>query len=441
MSLRIGAQIRAEMSGSLTVKSKLGEGGQGSVFAVEGSQGLFALKWYNRGQATQEQAAAIRSLVQSGSPKGRAGRRFVWPLDLATSAASPSFGYLMPLIDVKRFAALEEVQSHLHPSPTYPTMCEVSYQAANSYRALHLAGLCYRDVSSRNVLFDPRTGDVLICDTDNVGVNRQSTSQIGGTMGFMAPELVREEEAPSTETDLHSLAVFLFNLWVWHHPLHGEMAYQFRSWELIAMRKVYGKDPVFVFDPVDKRNRLPNDPDYVGVGKRWSHCPPSLQNLFTRAFTVGLKQAGRRVMEGQWQNLFLQLKDGSVSCSHCKAANLWDVSMKALNCWHCQKPVAIPPRLAFVHAGGKHFVVLTRDAKLLRRHVNSLAEEDGETVLGQVVQNPVNPQVWGIKNLTQSPWSAVLPDGTTKEYPPQIAVPLNPGMKLNIAGASAEIVA
>ena len=73
--------------------------------------------------------------------------------------------------------------------------------------------------------------------------------------------------------------------------------------------------------------------------------------------------------------------------------------------------------------------------------MNPLAEEDGAAVLGQVVQNPANPQVWGIKNLTQSPWSAVLPDGTAKEYPPQIAVPLNPGMKLNIAGAAAEIVA
>ena len=345
---------------SLTVKSKLGEGGQGSVFAVEGSQGPFALKWYNPDQATQEQATSIRSLVQSGPPKGAAGRRFVWPLDLATSAASPSFGYLMPLIDVKRYAGLEEVQAHLHPAATYPTMCEVSYQAANSYRALHLTGRCYRDVSSRNVLFDPRTGDVLICDNDNVGVNRQSTSQIWGTMEFMAPELVLEKATPSTETDLHSLAVFLFNLWVWHHPLHGEMEYQFRSWDLIAMRKVYGKDPVFVFDPVDRRNGLPNDPDYAGVGKRWSHCPPSLQTLFTQAFTLGLKEPGRRVTEGQWQSIFLQLKDGSVSCSHCKADNLWDVSMNSLNCWHCGRPVAIPPRLVLVHAGGKHFLLLTK---------------------------------------------------------------------------------
>jgi DNA-binding helix-hairpin-helix protein with protein kinase domain len=429
------------MNMNLTVLKKLGEGGQGAVYLVEGgSQGQFALKWYTAEQATAEQTAAIRKLVSAGPPRGPAGKRFVWPLDLVAARGSLQFGYLMPLIDTGRYAELHEVQARLKPVPSYPVLSEISYQAANSYRELHLAGLCYRDVSQGNLMFDPRTGDVLICDNDNVGVYGESRSQVAGTLEFMAPELVREETKPSTNTDLHSLAVLLFKLWIWHHPMHGEMEYQYRSWELKAKQKVYGKDPVFIFDPGDRRNRLPTDPDYATPERRWRRCPPSLQALFTQAFTVGLKDPARRVPEGEWQSLFLRLKDGAIACPNCKAENLWDQAVASLACWHCGRAIGLPLRLVFTHSGGRHFVLLTRDARILKRHVDPHAGEGSETVLGQVVQNPANPRVWGIKNLTASPWTAVLPDGTTKEYGPQIAFPLNVGMKVNIAGASAEIV-
>ena len=190
-----------------------------------------------------------------------------------------------------------------------------------------------------------------------------------------------------------------------------------------------------------RRNRLPNDPTYLAAGKRWVLCPESLRSLFTVAFTAGLREPAKRVTEGQWQALFLQLKDGAVACPGCKLENLWDTSSKSLNCWNCGKVISIPPRLVLTHPGGvKHVVVLAKNAKLLKRHINPAADQDGAQIVGEVVQNPANPQIWGIKNLTQTPWTGILADGTAKEYIPQKAVPLNPGIKLNLAGTSAEIV-
>src|SRR5262249_43447765 len=168
MLLNAGQTVRAEMQGyDLTVKKKLGEGGQGAVYLVEGPKGPFALKWYSEQQATPEQAASIRELVDKPLG-GQAGRRFVRPLDLVGAPGSQQFGDLMWQSDTSRYAELPEVQLHLKPVPSYPVLCEITYQAANSYRALHLAGLCYRDVSEGNLMFDPGTGDVLICDNDNV---------------------------------------------------------------------------------------------------------------------------------------------------------------------------------------------------------------------------------------------------------------------------------
>jgi len=61
-------------------------------------------------------------------------------------------------------------------------------------------------------------------------------------------------------------------------------------------------------------------------------------------------------------------------------------------------------------------------------------------LIGELAQNPVNPKVWGIRNLTQSPWVATLPNGTSTEVPPQKAAVLSAGLKLNIRGVMAEII-
>jgi serine/threonine protein kinase len=442
MSLTIGQKVKAEIMGvDLTIQGKLGEGGQGTVYLIEGDFGKKALKWYNSIQSTDDQKSAIRYLVQKGSPKGLAGQRFIWPLDLVMVPDIEQFGYLMPLIDTSRFAELGEVQSHLKPSPGLLVLCEISYQTANSYRALHLSGHCYRDISAGNLMFDPISGDVLICDNDNVGVNRQSTCQVVGTMEYMAPEIVKGESQPSTETDLHSLAVLLFNLWVWHHPMHGKKEYQIRSWDLPAKKMIYGEKPVFIFDPNDTSNQLPNDPEYSTAKKRWEYCPKSLRELFVRAFTVGLKEPSHRVTEGEWQGLFLQLKDGSLKCPNDQADNLWEPGQSSINCWHCKKPIQIPPKLVFTYPQGKHYLLLSKDAKLLERHIDpSNDSQIASTVIGEVAQNPSNPRVWGIRNLSQSPWITTSTNGATIEVLPQKSAILSAGLKLNIKGITAEII-
>ena len=446
MTLAIGQKVFAETSQTqLVVKKKLGEGGQGAVFLVEGPHGAQALKWYVARQATDEQKAAISYLVANGPPRGPAGRRFIWPQDLVTAGGTQQFGYLMPLIDTDRFAELGEVWARRKPAPGLDVLCEISYQTSNSYRALHLSGHCYRDISQGNLRFDPIAGDVLICDNDNVGINRQSNCQVWGTMQYMAPELARGEAGhPSTETDLHSLAVLLFQLWVWHHPLHGTMEYDVRCWDDPARKKIYGLMPVFIFDPTDTRNRLPNDPTYALAARRWALCPPSLQGLFLHAFTVGLREPARRVTEGEWQSLFLQLEDGVVRCPGCRAVNLWEPGMSALTCWNekCRTAIAIPPRLVFSLPGGTHHLLLTRDSRMLRRHIDPTGPEDqASSVIGELRQNPNNPQVWGLCNLTATPWTATADDGRAVEVPPQKSVPLAAGLKVNIGGTSAEIVA
>lgn len=441
--LQVGQQVQTEMTGEvLTVTKKLGEGGQGAVYLVEGEHvGKKALKWYNHEQASDEQKKMIRDLVLQGPPKGEAGKRFVWPIDIAHTVGSSQFGYLMDLIDMGRFAELGEVWARRKPAPTMKALCDISYATADSYRKLHLEGLCYRDISSGNIMFDPKRGDVLICDNDNVGVNNQSDTQVWGTMEYMAPEVVRGEAKPSTDTDLHSLAVLLFQLWIWHHPFHGKMEYDIRSWDLIAKKKIYGEQPIFIFDPTNHQNQLPNDPDYATAKRRWEVCPELLKKKFVQAFTVGLHDPKQRVTEGQWRKLFLELGDCIVFCQQDSAENFWSENQAEVKCWYCQQSIAVPPRLQLKSSAGQQFVLLNKGTMITKRHLEpSSSESQWIEVMGEVVQNPNNPSVWGIRNHTISTWKAVNAAGAEKEIPPKKAAPLQAGLKIQFSPSTECII-
>ena len=244
MTLAENVTLTGGFGETYTVGKYIAQGGQGSVHLVHKTNGeCLVVKWYFEQQATPAQRAAIQMLVNSGPPKGKFQDSFVWPLDIVTTEGSQLFGYVMPLIDKVRFASLNNVFSKRRREPSLGPMCMITFLAAGCYRALHASGQCYRDISPGNLLFDPASGEVRICDNDNVGPDETTTAQIHCTWEYMAPEVASRAANPSTGTDLHSLAVLLFKLWMWHHPLHGLQEERIRSLDDAAYLLLYGKIP------------------------------------------------------------------------------------------------------------------------------------------------------------------------------------------------------
>ena len=67
----------------------------------------------------------------------------------------------------------------------------------------------------------------------------------------------------SRTTDAHSLAVLLFHMLFIGHPLMGKKMLSIRSWDAVSQQVLFGKEPVFIFDPKDKSNEaldLAQDP-------------------------------------------------------------------------------------------------------------------------------------------------------------------------------------
>lgn len=412
------------------VNKLLGSGGQGEVYEVEISDKKYALKWYYRNQATEAQRIIIENLVQKGSPDSR----FLWPLDIVDSPNSETFGYIMPLRP-KEYKSIVDMMTR-KAEPTFRTLCTAGINLVDSYLQLHSKGLCYRDISFGNVFLNPSNGDVLICDNDNVDVTGADCGGVLGTARFMAPEIVRGEVNPSTETDLFSLAILLFYMFMLHHPLEGKIESEIKCFDTPAMKKIYGDAPIFIWDPIDVSNR-----PVLGYQDNaliyWNIYPEFIKELFTRAFTDGIKNPKSRVLEIEWRKAFIKLRDSIIYCGNCGLEIFYDAAKlkngEKHTCWGCIKEVTIPPRIKIAQS----IVMLNSNSKIYMHHIKD--NLDFNTGVAEVTQHPKNPDLWGLKNVSNELWSIVKADGNVASVEPGKSVSLSIGTRINFGTVEGEI--
>lgn len=399
--LQAGDTARLRSGGeTVLVGKRLAEGGQGVVHLAEVNGQQFALKWYEPPRNPRMGnwfAANLAALVERGRPQHDA---FIWPIDMVLCHEHGGFGYLMPLMDA-RFRSFARMLKAAE-LPGFRTLIQIGINLVDAFAALHTDGLCYRDISFGNIYVDPESGDVAVIDNDNVGPNGGETA-VRGTPQFMAPEVIRGEVPPSIETDLYSLAIFLFFLFCFGHPLEGEAVEASYSWEdhrlseQEILLKHYGHEPVFVFDPANDTNRPVQD---APVRNWWGIYPRFFRNLFIKSFTTGLTDPSLtgRLTEGMWRRGLQRLADCVWQCGHCAAATFYDPDDPGHRCWSCG---AIPPPALLITAPG-FAVVLATGAVLTGRHLKWPAMAG--RVLADVESDPRYPGAL-LRNRTDQIWT------------------------------------
>ena len=123
-------------------------------------------------------------------------------------------------------------------------------------------------------------------------------------------------------------------------------------------------------------------------------------------------------------------------CPACGAEIFYDEKKEEQNvahtCWNCGAAVSVPAKLNV----GKQKIVLMADSKLYRHHI--YGDYDMNTVVGSVVQNPKNPNLWGIRNEDQVNWTYIKADGTQLPVAVGRSAGIAKGVKINFGQNTGE---
>ncbi len=210
--------------GRFRILARLGSGGMGEVYLADD------LKLKRR--------VALKRLA----PRLRSDPRYKERLmKEAERASALDFRYIAGLYDVLEedgevFLVMEYVEGvsfrqrlgvPMNPAEFFP----IAAQCAEALAAAHQKGILHRDIKPENIMVTP-SGQVKVLDfglarrlppDEEHAANASTSSRLGiaGTPGYMAPEILLEQE-PDGRADIFSLGVVFYEALTGRHPFRNQ---------------------------------------------------------------------------------------------------------------------------------------------------------------------------------------------------------------------------
>ena len=284
---------------------------------------------------------------------------FCWPSGIV---ATPVLGVVAPAYPANFYFATgpfqgKEKKAKWFTSPklrkylpeaergTLQTYVQIGVRLARAVRRLHQAGLAHSDLSCNNVLIDPVTGQCVVIDIDSLVVPGMFAPDVLGTRGYIAPEVLGtlhlpladpKRSHPNARTDLHALAVLLYEYLLFRHPLDGPKIHSAQSTE-DDERLAMGAKALFIEHPTDGSNRP------AGLVGTVADLGPALADLFQRAFVKGLHAPNDRPGAIEWERALVRTWDMLYPCGNSKCERKWFVAgPKVTACPFCKTKVVTP---------------------------------------------------------------------------------------------------
>jgi len=390
-----------------TIIKELGRGGQGIVYLVEVCGEKKALKWYLNAPDDKFYRNLDQNIA-SGAPSDA----FLWP-EYLTEKQQGSYGYIMKLRPQNYYEFGNFLLAKVS-FKSFTAMLSAAMKICDGFMMLHRFGYSYQDLNDGNFFIDPQTGDVLICDNDNV-MPQGEKSGIMGKARYMAPEIVAGG-IPDKYSDRFSLSVILFMLFYANHPFEGAKVVACPCMTEAFEKKFYGSEALFIYDPTDKSN-LPVRGIHQNVIRRWPVFPQMLRDAFIEEFSKEkLQDPCTRMIEQNWKKIIYSVRDSLVVCQHCAEETFVNVSDSTDKCMNCGKDVDLSKRL----------VINNRSLPLTQ---NTYIYIDEDNTPDGVVTTDSNGFML-IKNISTETWTVETPSGKIKTVAPNEILPVKEGLKI-----------
>ncbi len=395
--------------GSATVIKELGRGGQGIVYLVKVNGEQKALKWYMNAPDDNFYHNLEYNIAQKAPSPA-----FLWPERL-TDKQKGSYGYIMGLRPQNYYEFGQFLLLKIRFKSFFAVL-NAAMMICEGFNKLHIKGYSYQDLNDGNFFINPDTGDVLICDNDKV-MPQGRKSGIMGKARFMAPEVVAGN-APDKSSDRYSLALLLFELFYFNHPLEGARVAACPCMTETNEKRFYGSEAIFIFDPNDKSN-LPVRGLHNNVINRWSLLPAILRDAFIKEFSQDcLKNPTKRKIEREWQKVISSVRDSLIQCPHCGEETFVNISSVSDCCMECKRPIDLSKRLAF----DNRLIPLVNNKKIYFDNGNKPNAVVSADAKGFLI----------VTNTSSEKWTAETPSGKIKLVAPNEFFPTRLGIKLNI---------
>ena len=349
---------------------------------------------------------------------------------------------------------------------------KISLELARGVGRLHAAGFAHTDLSNNNVLVDPVTSSVLITGLDGIIVPGKNPPEVIGTPGFIAPEVIAtlslprgdpRKKEPCQETDLHALAVLIYEFLLCRDPLDGPKVWDFDDEDNDQMLAM-GENAIFIEDPRDRQNRY--DIEWVRRNEEPSRLPyclpwldldnlpytvlgPHLSRLIERAFVEGLHNPEKRPGASDWEEALAQTLDLLIPCQNPNCMQKWfvfDNSRRSPTCPFCGTAYNSPlPVLNFYTKPAKKYQLNNRRLMVYNGTRLHLWHTDDKVAYNEGLTNEQREPIaafqfhqgrWYLRNL-RAKGLQTLADGN--EVPIGGFFELQDNMQIRLGGANANM--
>jgi serine/threonine protein kinase len=307
----------------VVVGHRLAGGGEGSVYLLP-TRPKDVVKIYHE-VPNETLVRKLRWMVKNPPkiPSTNAGSVVAWPKSLVRDVDTrKTIGFIMPKV-AHQFQFTHILDPELRKDHRTQSgfvfedqqLLKIAYELVRLVDRLHIAGYVIGDMNGANIRINGM-GGIAIIDSDSFQVTeiRNSSPFIHhcgvGVAEFLPPELIHQNFATTTReatTDLHSLAVLLFKLFMGNtHPFLVDAAGG-------AVRDPLDNVEAGIY-PYDVDRRIESLRPHP-VSPVFGRLHPDVRSLFQRAFSVGLGTPAVRPKPSEWTVALDRARKASKKCA------------------------------------------------------------------------------------------------------------------------------